>query len=113
MNAQDVDSATNTLNESLLSLMNKCFPVRTVTFIVFTGSPLDDSPCQVSVIKEVESQCFWECGKSQGVIEEGYRSSLLKISRMNWDRAETTGTVCSGGVGWIVSLKGKTNHSLS
>lgn len=45
LNAPDVDSVTNTLNESLLSLMNKCFPVRTVTL------SLRDPPWMTPLVK--------------------------------------------------------------
>ena len=59
-----------------------------------------------------QSQCFWGCDKSQGVIEEGigaYRWKSYELGSIALRLQE----LWSGGAEWIISLKGKTNHSLS
>ena len=80
MNAQDADSATNTLNESLLSLVNKCFPVRTVTL-----SSRDPS-WMTSLVKYLLK-------KKSRANASGNVSEPIAENRMNWGRAETTGTM--------------------
>lgn len=80
MNAQDVDSATNTLNESLLSLMNECFPVRTVTL------SSRDTPWMTPLVKYLLK-------KKSRANASGNVSELIAENRMNWGRAETTGTM--------------------
>ena len=65
LNAQDVDSATTTLNESLLSLMNKCFPLTTVTL------SSRDPPCMTHLVKYLLKK-KWRANAS------GYVSSCLK-----------------------------------
>ena len=80
MNAQGVGGATNTLNESLLSLMNKCFPVRTVTL------SSRDPPWMTPLVKYLLKK------KSRGNAS-GNVSELIAENCMNWDRAETTGTM--------------------
>lgn len=73
---------------------------------------MDDSPCQVSIEKEVERQCFWGCDKSQGVIEEGIGAHCSKSYELGSITLRLQ-ELWSGGAEWIISLKGKTNHSLS
>ncbi|PFX21292.1 hypothetical protein AWC38_SpisGene14230 [Stylophora pistillata] len=90
LNAPDIDGATNTLNESLLSLLNTCFPVRNVTL------SSRDSPWMAPLVKYLlKKKLTANASRNVARATELSRkvSELIAENRMNWGRAEATGTM--------------------
>ena len=90
LNAQDVDSATNALNESLLSLMNKCFPIRTVT--LSSRHPSWMTPLVKYLLKKkLRANASGNVARAKELSKRV--SELIAENRVNWGRAETIGSM--------------------
>lgn len=90
LNAQDVDSAINTLNESLLSLMNKCFPIRSVT-LSSRDSPWMTPLVKYLLKKKLRANASGNVARAKELSKRV--SELIAENRVNWGRAETIGSM--------------------